>query len=92
MLKLKMRVLFIDDRNGFEFENPVADLVDVFDTSEIIMRELEKSQRGVYHSGGKWEEIMQDGNIKYNHLSHGRKSNYKEDDYDLLYKLISGNY
>ena len=87
-----MRVLFLDDCNMFEGANPIADLVDVFDTNELIMKALEKSQLGVGRHGGKWREIMSDGNIKFNHLSKGRKSDYKKDDYDLEYRLISGNY
>ena len=39
-----MRVLFTDDCNMFEGANPVADLVDDFDTSELIMRKLEETQ------------------------------------------------
>ena len=76
----------------FEAANPIADLVDVFDTSELIMKKLEKTQRGVGRMGGKWRDIMSDGNIKFNHLSKGRKSDYQEDEYDLEYRLISGNY
>ena len=87
-----MRVLFLNDCNMFEGQNPLADLVDVFDTSELIMKTLEKSQIGVYRRGGVWREIMTDGNIKYNHISAGRKSDYTKDDYDLEYELISGNY
>jgi len=87
-----MRVLFLDDCNMFEGTNPVADLVDVFNTSEIIMRSLEESQYGVRKIGGNWRKIMEDGNIKYHHLSKGRKNNYKKDEYDLEYRLISGNY
>lgn len=87
-----MRILFLNDCNCFEASDPIADLVDVFDTSELIMKDLEKHQRGVGHRGGKWKEIMEDGNIKYNHLSNGRKSDYSKDDFDIEYKLISGNY
>ena len=87
-----MRVLFLDDCNMFEGANPIAYLVDVFDTSELIMRKLEKTQRGVGRRGGKWREIMSDGNIKFNELSKGRKSDYKKDKYDLEYRVISGNY
>jgi hypothetical protein len=87
-----MRVLFIDDCNMFEAKNPHACLVDVFNTSELIMKSLEKSQIGVYRRGGRWEEIMKDGKIEFNLISSGRKSNYKAEDYDLEYELISGNY
>lgn len=87
-----MRVLFLDDRNMYEATNPIANLVDVLDTSELIMKTLEKSQLGVYNSGGKWKEIMKDGSIKHNLLSSGKKSDYEKDGYDLEYRLISGNY
>lgn len=87
-----MRVLFLDDCNGHYSRNPIADLVDVFDTSEIIMHNLESKQLGAGRTGGKWTRIMDDGKIKYNHLSKGNKGDYSESDYDLVYKLISGNY
>jgi len=76
----------------FESANPVANLVEVFNTSETIMKKLELSQVGVSRRGGSWREIMDDGNIKFNHLSKGKKSDYDSSDYDLEYKLISGNY
>jgi hypothetical protein len=87
-----MRVLFLDDCNMFEGANPIANLVDVFDTSELIMKKLEESQLGVRRRGGNWREIMSDGNVKFNLLSSGRKSDYKEDEFDLEYRVISGNY
>ena len=87
-----MRVLFLDDCNMFEGANPIADLVDVFDTSELIMKKLEETQVGVRRRGGKWKEIMSDGNIKFNLLSNGRKSDYNKGEFDLEYKVISGNY
>jgi len=86
-----MRILFTDDYNMFEAANPIADLVDVFDTSELIMRKLEETQVGIRRMGGKWRDIMSDGNIKFNHLSKGRKNDYKKDEYDLEYRVISGN-
>lgn len=76
----------------FEGLNPIADLVDVFNSSELILKTLEKTQVGVMRMGGSWREIMKDGNIEFNHLSTGRKSDYTKDEYDLEYKLISGNY
>lgn len=87
-----MRVLFTNDDNGFSFQNPTADLVDVFNTSELIMKELEKTQVGVYRRGGSWREIIKDGNIEFNLISSGRKSDFSKEDYDLEYRVISGNY
>ena len=87
-----MRVLFLNDCNSHYIQNPIADLIDVFDTSELIMKNLERNQRGAGRLGGRWKLIMTDGNIKYNHISNGHKNDYSESDYDLVYKLISGNY
>lgn len=87
-----MRVLFLDDCNMFESSNPLAYLVDVFNTSILIMKTLEKAQAGVGRRGGKWIEIMQDGNIQYNLIASGKKSDFGKEDYDLEYRLISGNY
>lgn len=87
-----IRVLFLNDNNGFEVDNPIANLIDVFNTSEMIMKHLEEYQTGVKHIGGKWVKIMIDGNIKCNHISKGRKNDYKPNDYDLIYELISGNH
>lgn len=87
-----MRVLFLNDGNGFETQNPIADLVDVFNTSEIIMKFLEDSQYGVRRFGGNWKEILKDGKISHNIISSGRLSDFNREDYDIIYKLISGNY
>lgn len=87
-----MRVLFLDDCNMFEGRDPIANLVEVFDTNELTMKQLEKAQIGVYRSGGRWRKIMEDGNIKFKHLASGRKSDFIQGEYELEYKLISGNY
>lgn len=88
-----MKILFVDDCNGFEGENPVCDLIEI--SSDITieqLQKLEKSQMGLHRRGGQWIEIMQDGEIPYTKLSHGKLSEYKKEDYDELYKVISGNY
>ena len=88
-----MRVLFLDDCNGFEHKDPIADLVDIpTNTGEKILRSLERTQPGAGRIGGKWREIMLEGNIEHTVVGSGRKSDFTEDDYDLEYKLISGNY
>lgn len=87
-----MKVLFLDDCNMFEGHNPIATLVKVENTNEQQMKSLEKSQNGVYRIGGSWMKIMRDGNISYDVLKIGRKSDFNVNDFDLEYKLISGNY
>ncbi len=88
-----MKILFLDDCNMFEGHNPLAFLVEVPDyVNGSILRILEESQRGVWHGGGRWEEIMKDGEIEHTLISSGRKSDYLESDYDKEYRLISGNY
>lgn len=76
----------------FEARNPIADLIEVENISEGDMKNLEQAQLGVYRAGGKWQEIMKDGNIKYEVLKTGRRSDFKKNEYDIVYKLISGNY
>lgn len=87
------KILFLDDCNMFESHNPIANLVEIpKEINSSILQKLERSQPGIYHRGGRWMEIMKDGNIEYKLLSSGRKSDYTENDYDEEYKLISGNY
>ena len=86
-----MRVLFVNDYLGYQSKDPFADLVDVFDTSESIMKNLELKQFMVYRNGGCWQSIMKDGEIKHIHISEGRESQYDNNCYDLKYRLISGN-
>lgn len=87
------KILFLDDCNMFEAKNPLAFLVEVpNEISVSTLHILEKSQIGVYHRGGEWKEIMEDGRIDYKLISEGRKSDYTENDYNEEYKLISGNY
>ena len=87
------KILFLDDCNMFEAKHPLAFLVEIpNEISTSTLQILEKSQRGVYHRGGKWTEIMEDGKIDYKLISQGKKSDYTENDYDEEYKVISGNY
>lgn len=87
------KILFLEDCNMFEGHNPRAYLVEMSkEINSSILNALEKSQRGVYRRGGKWNEIMKDGKIEYKLLSSGKKSDYTEKDYDEEYKVISGNY
>lgn len=88
-----MKILFLNDCNGYEVLDPLASLVEIPDAINIsILHILEKSQIGVGHIGGKWKEIMKDGKIEHTLISSGRKSDYSEKDYDEEYFLISGNY
>ena len=87
------RVLFLSDENGHEYSDPIANLVEIPKIiNSSILHALELGQRGVYHLGGSWREMMEYGNIEYTVISSGRKSDYKNTDYDELYKLISGSY
>lgn len=87
------KVLFLNDGNGFDAHNPSATLVDIPENISIYqLKKLESGQLGVRRRGGSWKEIMEDGKIEYTVLSSGKKSNFKETDYDIEYNLISGNY
>jgi hypothetical protein len=87
------KILFIDDCNMFEGENPRAYLVELkTEISTHLLHVLENSQRGVGRMGGKWRQIMEDGKLEFNLVSQGVKSDYIEGTYDELYKVISGNY
>lgn len=87
------KVLFSNDANGHEFADPYCTLIEIsLSITKEQMKKLEYSQLGVMRRGGSWKEIMEDGNIQYTLISSGRFSQYKEEDYNELYKLISGNY
>jgi len=88
-----IRVLFLDNCNGFESRDPKADLVDI--PAAIGKRELkalERRQPGAHNMGGSWKKIMQDGAIDHTEVASGKKSDFNEGDYDLEYSVISGNY
>lgn len=88
-----MKVLFVDDCNMNESADPIVDLVDVQKCPPIsVLQHIESEQRGVGHQGGSWPGIMCDGCLDYIVLKSGRLSDVKSDDYDMYYKLISGNY
>ncbi len=89
-----MKVLFLNDMNKNEFIDPRADLVEIISIPVTYsgMRVLEEAQVGVERHGGSWKDIMTDGDIKYNHIKSGKLSDFEEREYDVKYKLISGNY
>ena len=87
------KVLFSNDGNGHEYYNPYCTLVEIDSSiTKEQMYKLEISQLGVLRRGGCWQEIMEDGNIQFTLINSGRFSEYKKEEYDELYKLISGNY
>lgn len=87
------KVLFLNDKNGYEAADPIAHLVEIdHRIPASTLRVWENNQPGAGRTGGNWERIMKDGDFKYNLLSQGKKSDYQEGDYDEIYKLISGNY
>ena len=88
-----MKVLFTSDANGHEHSDPYAWLVEVpLWAIKPILKALEFTQPGATRLGGDWHYIMEKGNIPHTELSSGKKSNYKVEEYDTLYELISGNY
>ena len=87
------KILFLNDCNGFEHYDPLASLVEISETETLLkLRSLETNQLGVSRRGGSWKEIMVDGKIPYSLIKEGRKSDFKKEDYDTIYYLISGNY
>lgn len=87
------KILFTSDCNGYEYKNPRAHLIELSESiTNELLHSLEYKQPGACRMGGSWQKIMNDGNIIYNLLSEGKKSDYKLTDYDTEYKLISGNY
>lgn len=88
-----MKILFLSDSNGHDYYNPYAVLIELpNNVTSQTLSDLEARQLGAYRRGGSWKEIMEDGKIVYNVISEGRKSDYKDTEYDNIYKLISGNY
>ena len=87
------KVLILDACNGYERQDPEAFLVETSAViNEKIMKSLELEQPGALRTGGDWRRIFADGEIEYKLLSSGRKSKYKEGDYDWIYNVASGNY
>ena len=87
------RILFLNNHNGFEHKDPTADLIEVDDNiNERILHALELLQPGVGRVGGSWKKIMEDGLLAWRFVNSGKQSDFKERDYDQIYKLISGNY
>lgn len=91
-----MKILFIDDCNGYKSKDPDCDLIEVEVLFEEVLidtfRELELTQIGVNRSGGKWEKIMTDSGFDFNIIKSGQLSEFLPNEYDEKYKLISGNY
>jgi hypothetical protein len=88
-----MKIIFLNDKNMFEFHDPIADIVEVNDNIGVLnLKNLETHQPGAGRMGGSWQKIMEDGEIEFKLISSGKKSDFEESDYDIEYKLISGNY
>jgi hypothetical protein len=87
------KVLILDACSGHEQQDPRAYLVETSAViNEKIMKSLELEQPGALRTGGNWRQIFIDGDIEYKLLSSGRKSKYKEGDYDWIYNVTWGNY
>ena len=88
-----MKVLFVDDCNMNESEDPIVDLVDVQKCPPIsVLQHLESEQTEVGRHGGSWQAMMRNGCLDYIVLKSGRFSDVKTDEYEMYYKLIRGNY
>lgn len=87
------RILFLDDCNGFEGHDPRAWLVEVEKSLSLEeIKEQEIKQIGCMRMGGNWHKAMETGFFPYTELKQGKKSNFKKEDYDEIYTVISGNY
>lgn len=91
-----MKILFLDDCNGHEGQDPRATLIEVSDYTDIdILKRAERKQLGVSQMGGCWQNIMKDMGLVHLVLSEGNKSDFAKA-HDLstyvIYNLISGNY
>lgn len=89
-----MKVLFLNDHNLYEAKNPEATLLEIPDHwTPDLMRKLENTIPGVGRMGGSWRMVVDVCNIlPYTVISKGQKSDYKKEDYDIEYTVISGNY
>ena len=86
------KVLFLDYGIARDF-NPYAYLIKIPNyINTKILNTLELSQPGALRMGTSWQKIMEDGEIEHTKISEGRKSDYTPEDYDEVYKLITGNY
>lgn len=96
-----MKVLFLDECNGFGYKNPLATLVEINyngDRDELMkqMYKFELTQLGANRTGGRYREILNDlfNKLRINSeiISSGRRNDYESSQFDRKYTLISGNY
>lgn len=93
-----MKVLFANEANGHAYENPYVTLVAITGfVSADELRKYELKQPGVLRRGGDWQQILDDMKQNfviqdYTVISHGRFKDYEHDQFNMWYRLISGNY
>lgn len=80
----------------FEGNDPLATLVE-FSTSvtKEPLKRLELNQLGATRTGGRIDELLQDVNnlgIETKQIKKDKLSEFKKEDYNFEYRLISGNY
>ncbi len=88
-----MKILFVDDCNMFEAHNPRGYLVET--VKDVTLEQLEiweKEQPGRLRTGGNFKQTLLTGDIAYNILISAKLSDFKKEDYDILFKVASGNY
>lgn len=89
-------VLFLNDKNGWMEDNPIADLVVVENYDYDIIKKEENKIPGAYHTGGSWKRAIDSSSLKYRLILDGRKSDFvgivdKYHKYET-YNVISGTY
>lgn len=92
-----MKILFTDDCNMHEYNNPFATLVELSDyVDKEELSELEYRQVGVGRRGGDWKELLQElekeKGITYTILKQDRMKDIPKWYNYWEYRVISGNY
>ncbi len=88
------RIMFVDDCNGYEYDSPIATIVEIpVEITIEMLKFLENQQPGIGHAGGNYIWMLRKGQIEFVILAEGRQKNFKKgQDYDEEYRVVSGNY
>lgn len=85
-----MKILFTSDDNGWMHQDLWACLVET--KTQLTSELISKNEVGNRFTGGQHDRTLVALGVEWKEVSRGKKSDYTETDYDLEYKLFSGNY
>ena len=95
-LKMVNVILFTDDCNGHEFENPPSQLIEFKNKVQPrVIKTIEYGQLGATRMGGSLKTLLEDLeclSVEYKVLKSGYWVDFKPENYEIHYEIISGNY